>query len=637
MQKIINSKLELSKTNNKDSFKRYIETSQKENLILRYEDLADFILATKTERLNKILEIIGFDNVLKIRDILRKGKNEIDRMIKVKDFDSKISRCEGEIMEKLGERIVDDNSFVNKVNTLIQPLNLEPISTINDIDTMLKRLANMGDTPLIKKCDYFEKTKNAIKFIEEKVPKLTQLYQEFFSSYNQLLQDIESLKQLFLENLWNVSLNLLRTTSLWEEDKCPLCFQNKDKQELISEIEERLTKITKVKEKKEKLGNLKNEIEVYIKNFHEEIAFIENSDYFRSNEFEPLKNFITIFKDKNKEFQNELRKDFLKMEQIKAIEAIYFPDKIFSKTIQFCESKYNEAKNQLRGGKISELHTNLALSWERYKEIKRYKKEKAILESYSRSMACIYYEFFRKLKIELDKFIAMFSSKLNEYYMYMHPGENISNTQTKFIEENDELKGLTIEYEFHKQCVAPPQKYLSESHLNSLGIALFLTSVEAFNKENKFFILDDIISSFDTNHRMRLSNLLLDKFKDYQIIVLTHEKDWFDLMNHLVKGKGWYINVIKWSKEHGAYFEPSLVDLKATIEKKINNNEEVGLGNLIRQFLEKILKDIAEVLEIRMPYRSNERNEQRMCREMLSYLKSDLNKQPCKEIFDKEI
>lgn len=385
------------------------------------------------------------------------------------------------------------------------------------------------------------------------------------------------------------------------------------------------------------MENLKNEIEVYIKNFHEDIVFIENSDYFRSNEFEPLQEFITVFKDKNKEFQNELRRDFLNMEQIKAIGEICFPDKIFSKTIQFCENKYNEAKNQLKGGKISELHTNLALSWERYKEIKNYKKEKAILESYSSSIVSIYNEFIKKLKTELDKFITMFSTKINEYYMYMHPEENISNIQTKFIEENDELKGLTIEYEFHNKCVAPPQKYLSESHLNSLGIALFLTSVEVFNKENNFFILDDIVSSFDTNHRMRLSNLLLDKFKDYQIIVLTHEKDWFYLMNHSVKGKGWYINVIKWSKEQGTYFETSLVDLKATIEKKIDNNEEVGLGNLIRQFLEKILKDIAEALEIKMPYRSNERNEQRMCGEMLSYLKSDLNKQPCKEIFDKKI
>lgn len=209
-KKIIDSKFKVNSNNNKPSFNQYIEKTRQENLILRYQDIANFILATKTERLNRILEIIGFNNVLKIRDILRKGKNEIDRMTKVKNFDSEISRREGEIMEKLGEMIVDDNSFVNKVNTLIQPLNLEPISTINDIETILNRLTTIDDTPIIKKCDYLEKTKNAIKSIEEKVPKLTELYQEFFSSYNQLLQDIESLKQLFLENLWNVSLNLLQ-------------------------------------------------------------------------------------------------------------------------------------------------------------------------------------------------------------------------------------------------------------------------------------------------------------------------------------------------------------------------------------------------------------------------------------------
>ncbi|MEO0300201.1 MAG: hypothetical protein ABIM58_05430, partial [candidate division WOR-3 bacterium] len=236
--------------------------------------------------------------------------------------------------------------------------------------------------------------------------------------------------------------------------------------------------------------------------------------------------------------------------------------------------------------------------------------------------------------VELDQFIKMFSDKINEYYSYMHPGENVSDIKIKLIEEEDNLKGLTIEYNFHNNSAAPPQKYLSESHLNSLGIALFLTSVGVFNRINKFFILDDVISSFDTEHRKRLGDLLLEKFKDYQIIILTHEQDWFTYMKNAVKGKNWYVNQINWSEENGAYLEPTLIDLKTIIETKIKNNEEVGLGNLIRQYLEKILREICEEIEVKMPYKSNERNEMRMCGEMLSYLKSELNKQPCKQKFD---
>ena len=43
-------------------------------------------------------------------------------------------------------------------------------------------------------------------------------------------------------------------------------------------------------------------------------------------------------------------------------------------------------------------------------------------------------------------------------------------------------EGIEFEYYFHGEPTSPPMKYLSESHLNSLGIALFLASVKLFNK-----------------------------------------------------------------------------------------------------------------------------------------------------------
>ncbi|MGH9548253.1 MAG: hypothetical protein ACRD3W_02715 [Terriglobales bacterium] len=42
----------------------------------------------------------------------------------------------------------------------------------------------------------------------------------------------------------------------------------------------------------------------------------------------------------------------------------------------------------------------------------------------------------------------------------------------------------------------PPMKYLSESHLNSLGICLFLASARLVNAEAGFLVLDDIRHEF---------------------------------------------------------------------------------------------------------------------------------------------
>jgi hypothetical protein len=44
-------------------------------------------------------------------------------------------------------------------------------------------------------------------------------------------------------------------------------------------------------------------------------------------------------------------------------------------------------------------------------------------------------------------------------------------------------EGIEFEYEFHGKRRSPPMKYLSESHLNSLGICLFQTGRRAGRRE----------------------------------------------------------------------------------------------------------------------------------------------------------
>jgi len=214
-------------------------------------------------------------------------------------------------------------------------------------------------------------------------------------------------------------------------------------------------------------------------------------------------------------------------------------------------------------------------------------------------MEIIYNAFVQKQKEELEAFINSYSKEINDYYQYMHPGEKVENIEIKKTEKDDELTGITIEFKFFDKNTSPPQKYLSESHLNSLGIAFFLTSVKAFNKRNQFFVLDDIISSFDLNHRKRLSDLLLEKFSDYQIFILTHERNWFDYMKNLIRGEpDVSVNVSNWRQSIGTHFDETLVDIKRIIEQKLTDNDKTGLGNLMRKYLEKLLKEISEEIEV---------------------------------------
>ena len=150
------------------------------------------------------------------------------------------------------------------------------------------------------------------------------------------------------------------------------------------------------------------------------------------------------------------------------------------------------------------------------------------------------------------------------------------------------------------------QKYFSESNLNCFGLTFFLASVNAFNNKNKFIVLDDVISSFDSNHRKRFAELIFEKFSKFQIILLTHEEDWFtNFVSPLAKKKGWLINEIKWTRDKGTHLEEEPSDLRERIETSLADRKIENLGNPIRKYLEHSLKDIALNIEAKLSFQYN--------------------------------
>jgi hypothetical protein len=221
----------------------------------------------------------------------------------------------------------------------------------------------------------------------------------------------------------------------------------------------------------------------------------------------------------------------------------------------------------------------------------------------------------------------MFSSNINDYYTTMNPNEIVDDI--KLVPRKDtkgDLVGITIEYRFLDKTKTAANAYLSESHINCLGLSFFLASVKAFNKENEFVVIDDLISSYDRSHRARFTKLLTDNFSEYQILLLTHEREFFELVSSAVKGKGWLIQEIIWLADTGAGFEEGIVDSKERILKKFEDKNLDGLGTDIRIYTEKVMKQIANNIEAQVAFRYNELNEKRMASELLDSVHSRISR-----------
>jgi hypothetical protein len=159
-----------------------------------------------------------------------------------------------------------------------------------------------------------------------------------------------------------------------------------------------------------------------------------------------------------------------------------------------------------------------------------------------------------------------------------------------------------------EKCEVDPRALTSEGHLDTLGLCIFLVFIKRFNKNCPLVILDDIITSVDANHRERIAKLIMNEFKDFQLIITTHDFIWYKQLRMAQKINNCehnFVNekIIDWNIDTG----PKLADFKPKWQKIKNALNEKGdkfcAGALSRIYLEWVLKKLCENFEISIKYK----------------------------------
>jgi len=622
------SKLESEYSNTSTEFQEYIKESQKENLILRYKDLLKFILYTPGERVKEISDIIGFSEVTRLKSVLKKAVNNLSKEIKTKNIDTYINTKQALILEQIGQNINTDDQYFDAIKALITPLNLQvEIKDDQGIENVLELIKKPEDEKAIRLQVSYQNIVETLSNMDTVSETIRSSYRSFYNKYQRIRTNVDKFKKISIENLLSEGLNILER-NLFEEDRCPLCLQTKNREELIEELRKRIEELSAFKKEKEEIEEEKETTKRMLQNFMTQIDTVLNEESLSIAENTEIKRKIEQMKDSLVGDLEALAKivipsheEIKKPEQTLAIDFSVVQDVI--STLKEKMEKITSAKKDDKKFSISQ---KIVLVRQAYKEIRSLKKEAKVLERQLQSMQLIYDEFTKRQKEAIASFLQAISTDINEFYLYMNTSEEVDEIELIPIEKDDELIGITIQYKFYGEVVNPPEKYLSESHLNCLGICLFLASVKAFNRVNKFFILDDVISSFDTAHRLRFASLLKEKFADYQILLFTHEKHWYEYVASVVKGSSWFITEIRMDNNGIVYLEIPTSGLKYRIEQKFSKSDSYDLGNMIRRYLERLLKEICFELEVKVKFLFNEQNEKRMVGELLSELKSHLKK-----------
>lgn len=617
-----NSKLVQKVSNTSEDFKKYLDDSEKENLISRYQYIRNFVDKPKGEKLKHLSDIIGFEEVTKIKSVLLKSLNNAKSNLKTQNFETLINNEKQKLIQHIGASITQEKNLFDTINDKIKKLNTGiEVKSFEDIQNLLILLSKGVDTNQQFELKFLEDCKSALTLLKNETKLLEDEYSKYFNEFEIITNDVEAIKQTFFEELLKAGSKILSSKYL-KDDNCPLCLQTKNSDELLSEIKIRLANIEESSQKKAKFGVALNSVkDIGIERIKRLDVLINNTQADKENN-QTVKEGLTAIKTKIQNYQNTADIKVTSGDKLPVVDII----KLIENDFEFLKNindRIIKIQESQKGETPAVLYSKITASKDAFLSIKKFESQKLILENQQKSFQLIYDEFEKQQKEGLDNFINSFSVKINEYYQFMNPDEPFQDIEIITKGEEDELDGLTIKYKYNDKWEVNPLKHFSESHLNCLGLSFFLASVDAFNIENDFIILDDVISSFDSNHRRRFADLLFDKFSKHQIILLTHEKEWFtNIISPKAKNKGWLVNEIKWTVEKGTFIKEKPSDLKESILFQLAEGNLNNIGNPMRKYLEYFLKDIALNLEAKLSFKFNDSNEYRMPYELLMAIRS---------------
>ena len=625
--KTIDVSLKTSTSNTTDDFEVYLLATQSENLILRYRDLVQFIVATAGDKLERLQNIIGFSAVADVRSLLKKSAGRIARNIKSVNYDNQKNAQQSVILNNLGQNAYIDDQLFAGANQLIKSLKIEKsIESHKDIQSVLKEIEAKEDGALFDQISFFTKVGESLTEVVGNMDNIHSGYKAYHTIYAELRKDPQNIQKLQLLSLLKEGQSILQSDVV-QDDYCPLCQQGKNKVELISELNERIKELEELQKQKDQLEDegqkLKDVLQVNINT----IGGLLKEKLFKQKENAKLLKMIQQVKTSLSAFSNELQKQLIDKDPIQLPSKLRVDKKGIS---SLAKQTLDTAKGLTESKKSNikfQIYTKLFQAAHAYNEYQIITRQQDILTKHQRTFQVLFADFIKRQEKALNAFLEMFSTHIDDYYATMNPNEKIEKIKLMPIKDkNDDLVGITIEFSFFDAIKTAPIAYLSESHINCLGLSFFLASVKAFNKQNGFVVLDDVISSFDRPHRLRFAKLLADKFGDYQILLFTHERGFFELVASDVKSKGWLIQDFKWSKENGVRIEESITDIKERILKKFKDKKKEGLGNDIRVYTEKVMKGIACNIDAHVAFRYNEINEKRMAPELLDAVLSRISK-----------
>jgi ABC-type molybdenum transport system ATPase subunit/photorepair protein PhrA len=151
-----------------------------------------------------------------------------------------------------------------------------------------------------------------------------------------------------------------------------------------------------------------------------------------------------------------------------------------------------------------------------------------------------------------DEILSEIASEVGRMYEAVHPSEGLSKITLAL--DPKKRASLEIGTSFGGTHDQPAQAYLSDSHLETLGLCVFLALAARENPEETILVLDDVLGSVDEPHVDRLVEMLYNETSRFRhCVVTTHYRPWKQKLRWgwLQNGECQFVELTKWTLDEG--------------------------------------------------------------------------------------
>jgi energy-coupling factor transporter ATP-binding protein EcfA2 len=572
-----------------------VDALRRETFLLRGRTLADFINKTKTEKWKALVEILGLDAIENLREDLQRARNELRKAAKAAD--EEVRTYVRALTSGSGD--VSDDAILASLQEFCRTLGVEQPRTLDEVMDPSWLTSAVGAGSAVSEASDRESL-----LAEMRTLAAPAFDRKAVDAWNRLASS-DRVRLLPRASLVREAKRVLEAGA-GDKGRCPICGQTVDEKTLARRIEKALVEVMDASRDLERVRDPVAQQADGLEAARDKRQWILDRAGAEDLELPPLPDvpqlggsveaLAPVDADAIASWLAEIRK------WDKAVVAIA-----------------RRASTPEPGTRDTHLMMLAALcqqvnAW-RQAERKAARARRA-LELAER----VFDAYQKKQKDDVAELLSAISRRVAQVYTALHPGEDLDAVSV----EPWTAKGVELAIDFYGSRQRPPHGVLSESHLNSLAIALFLAMAESFNERIGFLVLDDVINSFDVEHRGRLAELLADGFPGWQLIVLTHDQQFFEHLSR--RAPSWRkLEFTSWSYESGprtTQYQTGGILRHAS--ERLESGDVEGAASKARRALEELLQEVCEALWAPLPFRRGQANDKRELGELFKGVRRTL-------------